>query len=79
MTTLAWTGMRVSEALGLRWEDVDFDNREIRVRFQLDPNGNSGAPRRRPGSGQSPSYRQSNRSSTTGKSSSDTDSRELTV
>jgi hypothetical protein len=28
--------MRVSEALGLRWDDVDFDNQEIRVRFQLD-------------------------------------------
>jgi integrase len=30
---LAWSGLRVSEALGLRWEDIDSD--EIRVRYQL--------------------------------------------
>lgn len=35
ITTIAWTGMRVSEALGLRWEDVDFQARELHVRGQL--------------------------------------------
>jgi integrase len=39
VTTLAWTGLRVSEALGLRWEDIDFDAQEIRVSGQLDETG----------------------------------------
>ena len=29
VTALAWTGLRVSEALALRWEDIDFEGREI--------------------------------------------------
>jgi len=36
IVTLAWTGLRVSEALGLRWEDISFEEREIRVSWQLD-------------------------------------------
>ena len=28
---MLWTGMRVGEVLGLRWEDIDFDNNEISV------------------------------------------------
>jgi integrase len=32
---LAFTGLRVREALGLRWQDVDLDNVTIRVRWQL--------------------------------------------
>lgn len=32
---LAWTGMRVSEALALRWSDVDFVDRELLVAGQL--------------------------------------------
>lgn len=32
---LAYTGMRIREALGLRWEDIDFDQGTIRVRWQL--------------------------------------------
>lgn len=47
--TLAWTGLRVSEALALRWEDVDFDGRELRVRFQLDQEGRSKRPKTRAG------------------------------
>jgi integrase len=33
---LAFTGMRIREALGLRWQDVDLDNATIRLRWQLD-------------------------------------------
>jgi integrase len=32
---LAFTGMRIREALGLRWQDVDLDTATIRVRWQL--------------------------------------------
>lgn len=32
---LAYTGLRIREALGLRWEDVDLDTATIRVRWQL--------------------------------------------
>jgi integrase len=35
LATAAFTGMRQSELLGLRWSDVDFDARVIRVRHQL--------------------------------------------
>ncbi|MDQ0193077.1 site-specific integrase [Paenibacillus wynnii] len=27
----AWTGMRQSEILGMRWKDIDFDNKMLRV------------------------------------------------
>jgi integrase len=47
--TLAWTGVRVSEALGLRWEDVDFEAREIRVRGQLDREGKYQRPKTKAG------------------------------
>lgn len=30
-TVMLWTGMRVGEVLGLRWEDIDFENNEISV------------------------------------------------
>lgn len=33
--TLVYTGLRIQEALGLVWEDVDFEAGVIRVRFQL--------------------------------------------
>lgn len=49
VTTLAWTGLRVSEALALRWEDVDFDRREIHVGHQLEANGNVKRPKTRAG------------------------------
>ena len=32
---LAFAGLRLSEALGLTWQDVDFDARVLRVRAQL--------------------------------------------
>ena len=34
-TTMLWTGMRVGEVLGLRWEDIDFENNEINVNHIL--------------------------------------------
>lgn len=37
--TLAMTGMRRGEALGLRWEDVDLENARLSVRRALIPNG----------------------------------------
>ncbi len=30
-TVMLWTGMRVGEVLGLRWDDIDFENNEISV------------------------------------------------
>jgi integrase len=39
LVTLAWTGLRVSEALGLRWSDIDFEGKEVRVTFQLADDG----------------------------------------
>jgi integrase len=35
VTVLAYTGLRLSEALGLRWRDVDLVECELRVRAQL--------------------------------------------
>lgn len=35
VTLLAYTGVRIREALGLRWEDVDLDGATIRLRWQL--------------------------------------------
>lgn len=56
------TGLRVSEALGLRWEDVDFDSHEINVRFQLDADGQLTRPKTNAGVRTIPSFRSSSRS-----------------
>jgi integrase len=37
VTVLAYTGLRLSEALGLRWADIDFVEGELNVRGQLQP------------------------------------------
>lgn len=34
-TVMLWTGMRVGEVLGLRWQDIDFENNEISVNHTL--------------------------------------------
>ena len=34
-TVMLWTGMRVGEVIGLRWEDIDFENNEIDVNHIL--------------------------------------------
>lgn len=36
---LLFAGLRVAELLGLTWEDIDFDRREIHVRFQMSRQG----------------------------------------
>jgi integrase len=38
--TLAYAGLRASEALGLRWRDLDFEAETITVAGQLDPRQN---------------------------------------
>src|SRR4051794_1113394 len=43
LTTAIYTGMRLSELLGLTWQDVDFDSEIIHLRYQL-----SRAPHDRP-------------------------------
>jgi integrase len=35
IATLAYSGLRMSEALGLTWQEIDFDADEIHVRYQL--------------------------------------------
>jgi integrase len=39
VATCAYAGLRISEALGLSWADVDFNAKQINVRRQLDPDG----------------------------------------
>lgn len=43
IATLAYSGLRLSEALGLTWQEIDFEAEEIHVRYQL-----SRATRERP-------------------------------
>jgi integrase len=38
-STCAYAGLRISEALGLTWSDIDFDAKSINVAKQLDPDG----------------------------------------
>lgn len=40
-----FAGLRISELVGLTWEDVDFDERVIRVRWQMESKGKN--PKRR--------------------------------
>jgi integrase len=46
VATGLFTGVRVSEALGLTWADVDFKASRVRVRMQLDRLGPRGEPKR---------------------------------
>lgn len=46
VATAAYTGMRISEVLGLTWEDVDFESGEVHVRKQLG-RGKKGEPAKR--------------------------------
>jgi integrase len=39
MVLLAYTGLRVGEAIGLQWKDVDFARRTIRIERQVHPYG----------------------------------------
>jgi integrase len=39
IATCTFAALRISEALGLRWHDVDFAGRELTVRTQLGPDG----------------------------------------
>jgi integrase len=41
----AFSGLRISEALGLTWEDIDFEDGAIRVRKQLGRDGKRVAPK----------------------------------
>jgi integrase len=34
ITTLAWTGMRIDELANLRWQDIDLEQRVIRIQVQ---------------------------------------------
>lgn len=45
LATAAFTGLRLSELLGLVWADVDFEAGVLRVRKQLDRQGNRVAPK----------------------------------
>lgn len=39
-----WAGLRISEALALRWDDVDFTNRRLHVRGSKTPAGRATVP-----------------------------------
>jgi integrase len=41
---LAFTGVRIREALGLRWQDVELDQATIRLRWQLAPDDRTYVP-----------------------------------
>jgi integrase len=45
VTVLAYSGLRLSEALGLRWQDVDLVDGELHVRYQLSHGRRGRAPR----------------------------------
>ncbi len=45
VATALFTGLRISELLGLTWEDIDFDKGEVHVRAQLS-RAHRGAPAR---------------------------------
>ncbi len=42
---LAWTGLRHGEAKALAWEDIDFRNNCLKVRYNLDRQGNLKPPK----------------------------------
>jgi integrase len=59
IATAIFTGMRISELLGLRWSDVDLEAPVIRVRQRADRRGKIGSPKSRAGSRDIPCRRSS--------------------
>ncbi len=48
ISTLAYSGLRLSEALGLTWQEIDFEAEEIHVRHQLSKATRGRPARRKP-------------------------------
>jgi integrase len=45
LALMAYTGIRIGEALGLQWEDVDLEGRKLSVARQVSPSGQVGPPK----------------------------------
>lgn len=45
LTTAFWTGMRSGELFALKWENVDFENRKIKVEASMQQNGKITTPK----------------------------------
>ena len=49
LSLLLWAGLRIGEAQGLQWSDVDFEDRSAQVRRQMHKTGQLGPPKSRKG------------------------------